>query len=258
MSLKEKSTILGYIPNEWESIKLEHIFKLKSGDGLSKESQTEGRYPVYGGNGVTFYHGDYNYNESKLIIGRVGAKCGCIHRTEQYSWITDNALIIDKFLKKIDVNYLEFILSKIDLNKYANKNAQPVISGGKIYPLTIPYPPLPEQQKIAEILSTVDAKIEIIDQQISETSELKKGLMQRLLTKGIGHTKFKDSVLGEIPESWEVKKLSEVSNINKDSLSNATESDYEFFYIDLSSVKYGVIEKPVEKTIYSEAPSLIY
>jgi type I restriction enzyme S subunit len=73
--------------------------------------------------------------------------------------------------------------------------------------LQIPFPPLPEQQKIAEILSTVDAKIEIIDQQISETQELKKGLMQQLLSKGIGHTEFKDSALGKIPKSWEVLEL---------------------------------------------------
>ena len=69
---------------------------------------------------------------------------------------------------------------------------------------------LPEQQKIAEILSTVDDKIEVIDQQIIETQALKKGLMQRLLTKGIGHTEFKDSPLGVIPQSWEVVKLEEV------------------------------------------------
>jgi type I restriction enzyme S subunit len=68
-------------------------------------------------------------------------------------------------------------------------------------------PKYQEQQKIAEILSTVDDKIEVIDQQITETQALKKGLMQRLLTKGIGHTEFKDSNLGMIPESWEVVEL---------------------------------------------------
>lgn len=77
--------------------------------------------------------------------------------------------------------------------------------------LKIPLPPLPEQQKIADILSTVDDKITVIDQQIAATEELKKGLMQRLLTKGIGHTEFKDSPLGEIPKSWEVVKQSEVA-----------------------------------------------
>ena len=69
------------------------------------------------------------------------------------------------------------------------------VNGGDIRGLKIPLPPLPEQQKIASILSTVDEKIENINQQIEQTKLLKKGLMQQLLTKGIGHTKFKDSKL---------------------------------------------------------------
>ncbi len=63
---------------------------------------------------------------------------------------------------------------------------------------------LSEQRKIAEILKTVDDKIDLIDQQIKETQELKKGLMQRLLTKGIKHIEFKDSPLGRIPKNWRV------------------------------------------------------
>jgi type I restriction enzyme S subunit len=87
------------------------------------------------------------------------------------------------------------------------------VTKGGMEKLLIQLPPLQEQQKIAEILSTVDAKIEIIDQQILETQELKKGLMQQLLTKGIGHTEFKDSVLGKIPKSWEVVKLEKLIKI---------------------------------------------
>ena len=68
-----------------------------------------------------------------------------------------------------------------------------------------------EQQKIAEILSTVDEKIEVIFEQISQTQELKRGLMQRLLTKGIGHTRFKDSTLGKIPETWEVSFFNNIA-----------------------------------------------
>lgn len=79
--------------------------------------------------------------------------------------------------------------------------------------LELTLPPLPEQQKIAQILSTVDEKIEVIEAKIVQTQELKKGLMQQLLTRGIGHTKFKNSELGEIPESWEVEKLSFMGEI---------------------------------------------
>jgi len=69
---------------------------------------------------------------------------------------------------------------------------------------------LEEQTKIATILSKIDSKIELISKEIAQTNLLKKGLMQQLLTKGIGHTKFKSSPLGNIPESWAVKPLAEI------------------------------------------------
>jgi type I restriction enzyme, S subunit len=96
------------------------------------------------------------------------------------------------------------------------------VNGTEIKNLTIPFPPLPEQQKIAEILSTVDDEIDVIDQQISETQALKKGLMQRLLAKGIGHTDFKDSPLGKIPKSWfssTIEKSCEIHNSKREPIS---------------------------------------
>ncbi len=74
-------------------------------------------------------------------------------------------------------------------------------------------PPLKEQQKIAEILSSVDTQIDDTDKLIEKTKELKKGLMQRLLTKGIGHTEFKITEVGEIPVEWEVRCIGEISDL---------------------------------------------
>lgn len=81
-------------------------------------------------------------------------------------------------------------------------------------------PPLVEQQKIAEVLSTVDKKINLIAQKIAETEKLKTGLMQKLFSEGVGvqdengewqpHSEFKESMYGSIPLCWEVstfKKL---------------------------------------------------
>ncbi|WP_237673401.1 restriction endonuclease subunit S [Vreelandella profundi] len=64
-------------------------------------------------------------------------------------------------------------------------------------------PPLPEQQKIAAILSSVDEVIEKTRAQTDKLKDLKTGMMQELLSKGIGHTEFKDSPVGQIPIGWE-------------------------------------------------------
>ena len=121
-------------------------------------------------------------------------------------------------------------------------------------------PAIKEQQKIAEILSSVDAAIEKTEQVIAKTEEVKKRLMQQLLTKGIGHKEFKQTEIGEIPVKWIIKKLNEVatfsqglqvplenqytesnnSNIRFLRIVDYTQSSTEARYIDLVDNKYIV------------------
>ena len=88
------------------------------------------------------------------------------------------------------------------------------------------YPPLPEQQNIAEILSTVDVALEKINETIARTQILKKSMMQELLTKGISHKEFKNSKIGIIPKEWHLLKLADIAtfkngiNFSKDQKGN--------------------------------------
>lgn len=79
----------------------------------------------------------------------------------------------------------------------------------------IPLPPLPEQRKIAAILSSVDNAIEKTKEVIEQTKILKKSLMQELLIRGIPgrHKKFKKTPIGVIPEEWEVVRLKDISGL---------------------------------------------
>ncbi|MDP0590409.1 MAG: restriction endonuclease subunit S, partial [Candidatus Endonucleobacter bathymodioli] len=63
------------------------------------------------------------------------------------------------------------------------------------------------------ILSTADEKIEAIAEQIQKHETLKKGLLQKLLREGIGHTEFKESELGSLPVGWEIVKLKEILTV---------------------------------------------
>jgi type I restriction enzyme S subunit len=87
-------------------------------------------------------------------------------------------------------------------------------------------PPLPEQQKIASILTSVDEVIGKTETQISKLQDLKKGMMQELLTKGIGHTEFKDSPVGRIPVGWGVGLLSECCDLMTNGFVGATRDIY--------------------------------
>ena len=73
-------------------------------------------------------------------------------------------------------------------------------------------PPLPEQRKIAAILSSVDDAIEKIQAVIDQVQVVKRGLMQELLTRGLPgrHTRFKQTEIGKIPETWEVSRIGEL------------------------------------------------
>ena len=73
-------------------------------------------------------------------------------------------------------------------------------------------PPLPEQKKIASILTSVDEVIENTQKQIDKLQDLKKATMNELLTKGIGHTEFKDSELGKIPKGWKCRELGDLAD----------------------------------------------
>jgi len=88
---------------------------------------------------------------------------------------------------------------------------------------------LPEQQKIAAILSSVDDVIEKTRAQIDKLKDLKTAMMQELLTKGIGHTEFKDSLVGRIPTEWRTEflgNLAEFINGNSFKAEDWSESGY--------------------------------
>lgn len=122
---------------------------------------------------------------------------------------------------------LDSPLIESQLSKIVSGSAQPQLTIKVINELIIPTPPLPEQKKIARILSTVDSRLALIDQQVTATQTLKKGLMQKLFSEGVGtqddssgkegnwqpHTEFKDSELGRIPAGWKVHYVGEALSI---------------------------------------------
>ena len=133
------------------------------------------------------------------------------HLAPNVAKITFNDLMFPKFA----LQYLMSSNIKNEINKYITTTSQAALSMENIRKMKVIVPTKKEQEKIASILSTVDEQIDNVEGLIQKNKEIKKGLMQQLLSKGIGHTKFNKTEIGDIPEDWEVIKLSELAEIKR-------------------------------------------
>ena len=160
-----------------------------------------------------------------ILLTRIGA----ISKTKLIDWDVDASIYVSLALirlsgdvcKEYVYQYTKSDFFRQEIEKRALLNATPMkINLGEIGKVPVPIPKSKkEQEKIANILSTLDKKIELIDQEIIQTQYLKKGLMQKLFSEGLGfqdeggnwrpQTKFRDSVFGSIPAIWETPKLDE-------------------------------------------------
>ena len=159
---------IGEIPENWDVCKIQYMANLKSGYNLTTEQITdEGLYPVYGGNGIRgFYHEFFNDGEY-VLIGRQGALCGNINYSTGKFWATEHAVICYPKMQYATKWFGE-LLRSMNLNQYSLASAQPGLAVERIKALSIPLPPLSEQQTIANYL---DQKCKEIDELISVKKE---------------------------------------------------------------------------------------
>jgi type I restriction enzyme S subunit len=195
-----KKTKVGIIPEDWEVKRLGEVCTMYSG-GTPRTSNPG----YYNGDIPWLNSGDLNQRKIKvtsktiseaglenssakmigkgdLLIALYGATSGVVAISDIEAAINQAILaIIPKEDNRVYLyNKLSYLRRSI-VNKYT-QGGQPNLSGKIIKLLDISFPPLPEQEKIAQILSTWDQAIELKEKLIEEKKEQKKGLMQKLLT----------------------------------------------------------------------------
>lgn len=229
-------TELGEIPSEWEVKNIGEVAKFQGGYAFKSSDYVEDGIRLVKITNVQQKNISWNeedllpvkylekFNEYKLQeddvviamtrpIISTGIKVCKIEKRDLPCLLNQRVgrfIIKDSLISKYLYNYCftDYFINKV--KELCSTTGQPNISANQIESILITIPSVKEQEKIAAILSTVDEQIDNVDALIEKNKELKKGLMQTLLTKGIGHTKFKKTDIGEIPEEWEVKNLSEV------------------------------------------------
>lgn len=153
--------------------------------------------------------------------------------------------------EKADYKYVLHSL----LSNYCQKQLEILCNGGTVHHVRVPecetikilLPPLPEQKKIARILSTWDKAIETVDKLIENSKQQKKALMQQLLTG----KKRLPGFSGE----WKEVRLGDVVSVDKKSLDRTTPDHFTFRYISLSDVTSEGINSELNVYKFSSAPS---
>ncbi len=178
---------IGDIPAHWNVIALKFLCSMQSGKNLSSEQiADEGKYPVYGGNGIRGYFYEYNTSGDLLLVGRQGALCGNVHRVSGDFWATEHA-VVTKCSDYAYRDFLYYLLIGMNLNQYAsNTAAQPGLAVGEIVNIRTCFVPLDEQKEIADYLDKKCAEIDTLIAKktalLEEMESYKKSLIYEYVT----------------------------------------------------------------------------
>ena len=195
---------------EWKEVTISDIANLKNGKKRPSES---GVIPVFGGNGIMDYVNSFN-GEDTIVIGRVGAYCGCVYLSKGKCWVSDNA-IAAKAKEGNDNEYLYYLLSSLNLNHHHIGGAQPLMTQDIIGRIEVIVPKEKEdQRRIASILSSLDRKIELNNKINADLEEMAQAIFKNWFVdfEPFKDGKFVDSELGMIPEGWKVGTLTEIAS----------------------------------------------
>ena len=245
--------------SQWVIAKVKQCFKFRNGKGFSGVLKSfpdeEFCHPVYGGNGIIGYSDKYLLEEPTIIVGRVGEYCGNVFKTQNKSWVTDNAMMVcDILLEDYDIDFWVVMLNSLSFNHYSDSTGQPKITQGGIGAISFKYPSEKEEQTaIANILSKVDEAIASIQNSIAAAERLKKSLMQNLLTgkmkpDGTFRTPeefYIDDKFGKVPIGWEVKKLKDIAQIQRGKFGHRPRNDERFYNGDFPFVQTGDVVESV-------------
>lgn len=177
-------------PKQWKTISIDNLDK-------------NGKYPVYGANGIIGYYSEYNHEKPTLCITCRGATSGELNISTSYSYINGNTMALDDLDEtKVDINFLYYFFKKRGFKDIISGSAQPQITRIALKKINIPLYTLNFQKKVASDLKKAEDIITFYKNQLLNLTELVKSLFRSI---------FGDPLLPR--KEWEFLKISEVGKI---------------------------------------------
>lgn len=150
---------------------------------VSASERKVGFTPYYGANGIQSYIDGYTHEGEFILIAEDGAN-DLINYPVQYVngkiWVNNHAHVVSGKQHIVDNKFLKYRLGSIDFTKYLVGGGRAKLNAGAMKEIAFLLPCLEEQTKIANFLSAIDQKIEVVAQQIEQAKTWKKGLLQQM------------------------------------------------------------------------------
>lgn len=168
---------------EWKEVRLGEVAAIKKGKTITSSSAVSGQYDVIAGGKVSPYtHNNWNY-ENVVTVSASGAYAGYVQLFETKIWASDCSVIqAEENTSKLRFIYSILRLFQERIYLQQTGGAQPHIYPDDLKSMPLLLPKLEEQTAIAEVLTTADKQINLLERKLSTFQTQKKGLMQVLLT----------------------------------------------------------------------------
>lgn len=197
----------------WKIKKTKEIAPLQRGFDLPTSNVIDGEYPVVYSNGILRKHNECKVKSPGVVTGRSGTIGKVTYVNKDYwphntsLWVTDFCGNHPKFIYYFYLNF--------KLHRYNAGSTVPTLNRNDVHSIKKSIPELKEQQKIASFLSSVDKKLELLQDKKDLLEQYKKGVMQQIFSQQI---KFKDDDGNDYPEWVEMQISNVFENIGGTSL----------------------------------------
>ena len=189
------------------------------------------------------------------------------YMVEGKCWVNNHAHVL-RAREGFDAKWFYYSLVHKDVRPFINAGTRSKLNQRDLIGIPVFVPPLPEQGKIAAILSSVDNAIEKTQAAIDQVQVVKRGMMQEFLTRGLPgrHTRFKQTEIGEIPDSWRTSRIGEIASCDYGTSNSLQGNDSGIPIlrmgnlidgrVSLNDVKYLAAEKVPEELLLSSGDVL--
>lgn len=215
--------------------------RLSSGKSISsKMISEEGRYPVYGGNGLRGYTDHSNFSGDCAIIGRQGAFCGNVRYFSGEAYMTEHAVVVCANNLN-NTHYLAYLLSTMNLGRLSGQSAQPGLSVKTLGIQEIMLPSIEYQNKVVALLSSLDEKIAV-------NNNINDNLQQQ--AAAIFRSWFVDCAPfgGKAPDEWENVTLEDITALVSRGITPKYADDTDQIVINQKCIRNHTIDLSLART----------